>query len=164
MSNRSDTETLLKFMVEDNYDAWAEILLTVNTNLEEFISELSGFTDYKQIQQIRLGISSGLNVEAIKVYAKPKFNDKQMEQLRLAFKADLSIKQIETFADENIHHDNMSIFVKAYKNHLTNSQIEQLYRHSTDALKDFNFLYNTLLKEKQRSNLRNLLQNFKHLS
>lgn len=164
MANRADTETLLMFMVEDNYDAWEEILSTSNANLEEFISELSGFTNYKQIQQIRLGLSSGLNLEAIKVYAKPKFDEKQMEQLRLAFQEDLSIEQVKTFADENIDYFKMSIFIKAYKNKLTTSQIDQLCRLSKDTHLDFPALYNRLLKDKQKSNLRNLLQNFKHLS
>lgn len=52
-----------------------------------------------QMDQILHGLQSGLSIDDIKKYAKPRFNARQMEQIRIGLESGLTSSQMDFFAE-----------------------------------------------------------------
>lgn len=68
-----------------------------------------------QREQIEFGRKAGLSEEAIKVYAKSKFNFLQMQEMRLALEDGISIKEVKKRFKSKLNHDEMERLRKEIK-------------------------------------------------
>ena len=93
--------------------------------------ELGAFYN-KQIEQILLGLKSGLSEKKILIYAKPVFSDKQMEQIRLALEYGLSIDKVKLIANEKFDWAQMEEIRNGFENGLSEKQVRQYAKPEFD--------------------------------
>ena len=81
--------------------------------------------NYKQMIQIMYGLKNGLNNKQICFYAKPEFDGIQMFEIRKGFEEGLSTKEISVYAKPEFWPDQMDFLKSVFKEkNLTIDQVE----------------------------------------
>lgn len=110
---QDDLSKAFSAMIDDKEEFWYNLIQS-NKIDEEFIKSLANL-EKSQLERIRTAISKNVDMETIKLFAKPEFNCFQMEEITNACLAEICFEKIKLLANPYLSDTDMKEMIKAYR-------------------------------------------------
>lgn len=106
--------------------------LSMGLDLDKVYVYARNCFDYYQMRQILLGFQCRLTLDEILVYAKKEFNEDQMESIRNGFLEGLDIEKVSIYARQDLPYEEMLEIRESLKFRPTKEQILLLKKYPFD--------------------------------